>query len=116
MTAATTAPGPLTAERFRAYLVGRTGLILVMAGALRSGLSFEINSRYQSLALDAAAGAGAFKFEQRNVGILNLKTAGADDAAAAFIPDTSNMKVSTWTWGKSSFNHDLILIDGFNFL
>ncbi len=56
MTAATTAPGPLTAERFRAYLVGRTGLILVMAGALRSGLSFEINSRYQSLALDAAAG------------------------------------------------------------
>ena len=43
-------------------------------------------------ALDAAAGAGAFKFEQRNDGILNLKTAGADDAAAAFIPDTSKMK------------------------
>ena len=43
-------------------------------------------------ALDAAAGAGQYKFEQRNDGILNLKTAGADDAAAAFIPDTSKMK------------------------
>ena len=43
-------------------------------------------------ALDAAAGAGQYKFEQRNDGILNLKTAGTDDAAAAFIPDTSKMK------------------------
>ena len=43
-------------------------------------------------ALDAAAGAGAYKFEQRTDGILNLKTAGSDDAAAAFIPDTSKMK------------------------
>jgi len=43
-------------------------------------------------ALDAVAGDGAFKFEQRSDGILNLKTAGSDDAAAAFIPDTSKMK------------------------
>jgi hypothetical protein len=45
-------------------------------------------------ALDAAVGAGAFKFEQRTDGILNLKTPGAADGdapAAAFIPDTSKM-------------------------
>ncbi|MDE0881136.1 MAG: ATP-binding protein [Myxococcota bacterium] len=48
-------PGPLTNERFRAYLIGRTGLILIMAGALRAGLSFEITGYYQTVALDIAA-------------------------------------------------------------
>ena len=41
-------------------------------------------------ALDAA-NAGAYEFEQRADGILNVKAEGSDDAAAAFIPDTANM-------------------------
>jgi two-component system sensor histidine kinase PilS (NtrC family) len=44
----------LTAERYRRYLIGRTALIFVMAGALRAGLSFEITTRHQMLALDIA--------------------------------------------------------------
>jgi signal transduction histidine kinase len=44
----------LTPQRFRAYLIGRGALILLMAGALRSGYSFQISSRHQIVALDAA--------------------------------------------------------------
>ncbi len=44
----------LTAERYRNYLIGRTALIMLMAGALRAGLSFDISTRDQSIALDAA--------------------------------------------------------------
>mgnify|MGYP001186974657 CR=1 FL=1 len=60
----------LTAERYRNYLIGRTALILVMAGALRAGLSFEINTRHQSLALDVSV---ALVFVASVVGFMMIR-------------------------------------------